>query len=354
MRTYVYILLLIIFSFVLNESTDESEDSFIDVGNLTDPFMPDFENLQPEDDNPTIISLVDFSNFKHEIDTGLIILIVYFQRLQGRRKKVPHHLKFSLNYKFKSQLRFLQEGQATAYCVRNSSTDGVDLYPFQCGAQIPKGKEIENLETNSNSFDFTDGDVEPIFNDYALEAMDNLQDKDKRLGQSAKLYDSVYNLNNDGSFSLKGELDNDDFPKDKSVELVLKDQSDNAKKISCKLTGPQNKVYYTLNCPKPTFSIKEGTNITGTTGRTSDNDLLTIVTKDKEDKYQRTPSSANNDYSRQKSSSGGLSGGAIAGIVIACTVAFIAAAVTAVLCRAPVKPPLQEESTLGINTNNMH
>ena len=60
-----------------------------------------------------------------------------------------------------------------------------------------------------------------------------------------------------------------------------------------------------------------------------------------------------NNYSRQKSSDGGLSGGAIAGIVIACAVALVAAAITAVVCRAPAKPPLQEESTLGVNTNNV-
>jgi len=84
-------------------------------------------------------------------------------------------------------------------------------------------------------------------------------------------------------------------------------------------------------------------------GKTSDKPLLIHMADVNEDLVDLQ--SPNIHYKSKKSSSG-ISGGAIAGIIIGCCPALLAGLIIAYLCRRQTKPPIQQISSLELNSSN--
>jgi len=255
------------------------------------------------------------------------------------------------------RLRFLDEVEKEAIC-EPINPDLDNTMPYEC--LVDSEKPVASLKADPEKIQMEGIQLEVSPN--AKGQMKNLQNqKDDILAKFkagntyfGTLFHSKLSQEDDKHFKLEGELDDKDFPDDDQLLLTLpkknKNNEDDNVNVTCNLE--KDGKYGTLICEYPKGSgnaTLDGIVAIDNKGEK----FLTIGMEDSSTELVYGKGEGINNYSRQKSSDGGLSGGAIAGIVIACAVALIAAAITAVVCRAPAKPPLQEESTLGVNTNNV-
>ena len=357
MKTYELFLLCLIIAFALCEGSDNSEDQDIKNGNETEPDPFADHPMDVNVNEPPKVAFVGFSDFDfkpEKIDNFFIAtLVAWLKRLDGPRRYGTMTMTVTIIQN--RRLRNLKEEETKAECI--PLRDDTDTIPYDC--TIKSSIEIDSLEADPSSIKIEGVDTDNIkISPLAEEQMNNLQEQTKPALEKFNkgdlhygiLYDSIL-TEDDNNFILKGTLDDTDFP---SGELLLtlpkKDSEDNVN-VTCNLTPSKEEKESILKCEYPKNSVSTELEGKVATEKTGDS-RLTIGMKDPNKKLERDNGGINN-YSRQKSSDGGLSGGAIAGIVIACAVALIAAAITAVVCRAPAKPPLQEESTLGVNTNNV-
>ena len=344
------------------EDTTGGNTTGTSVTNHKNETLPDdsLDNPIPINENdPRKVAFLGFSDFekltKKEDGYYIAIIIAWITRLSGIRKYGNMTMKVTISNNIR--LRFLEEEETDAVC--EPLTDNRDTIPFKC--TIKSKIEIDSLEADPSRISIPGVKSDDLkISPHAEEQMNNLQEQDQKtlkiFEEGKLLYRRLHNstlTQNDNDFILKGELDKSDFPNGKLFLTLPKKNSEEKVNATCEFTKSKEEEGNILKCEYPKDTVdtpldgKVATNDTG-------NSLLTIVMKDPNSNLKHVNDNGGiNNYSRQKSSDGGLSGGAIAGIVIACAVALIAAAITAVVCKAPAKPPLQEESTLGVNTNNV-
>ena len=315
--------------------------------------IPIYEN------EPQKVVFVGFSDFKKETEKEdgyyIATIIVWITRLSGPRGYGDMTMTVTISNN--RRLRFLEEQKTDAVC--EPLTENTDTVPYKC--TIKSKIEIDSLEADPSSIKIDGVNSEGLkISPHAEEQMNNLQEQDQqaltKFEKGNLLYGTLYSstlTQNDKDFTLKGELDDSSFPNGKLFLTLPKKNSEEKVNATCEFTKSKEEEGNILKCEYPKDTVDtplDGKVATDDTG----NSLLTIGMKDPNSNLKHVNDNGGiNNYSRQKSSDGGLSGGAIAGIVIACAVALVAAAITAVVCRAPAKPPLQEESTLGVNTNNV-
>jgi len=305
--------------------------------------------------DPKEISLIGFSNYKTEQKGNkyYVSIIFWFKRLSGERDYGDMTVTLIINNG--KRLRSLEEKTAT--CVPLS--EGTDIIPYDCS--VDSDTPVSGLEAKPESITFEKLNSEGIkVSPLAEEQMENLEQQTKNIEVEklkdlhfATLYDAKL-TKNENNFTLEGSIDDiyfKDFPSDDLYLLLPKKDSDEKINATCSFTKDNSGKEGTLVCKYPKGSVSESLHGKVATDTTGDNLLTIAMEKGSEEKKLDYDGDIN--YSGYRHSNGGMSGGAIAAIVIAGAIALVAAVITAVVCRAPPKPPLQEESTLGVHQNNV-
>ena len=360
MKTYELFILCLIITFAFSQGTsDDNEDNEFEGNNTGIDYPAPVTNQQP-----SLVFLL-FSDFKTTPvgEKVNIFVKIWLKRIRGSRNY--NKLKMRMTINRGKKLRSLEEVEETAECIPPSKEDiennKMDIVPYDCSVTSNSNEPVSSLVCNPDTIEIEGGEGEVIVGPLAKEQMNHLEDQTKsvtldKLANGEMHFGTLFNstLERDGKdFKLKGFLDDIDFPPG-TLYLILpkKNNEDEPTNTTCKFEPNKAEQKGTLICENPKALVE--TTLEGKVATDKDGDkLLTIGMLDSNQKLDNSNGGGINNYSRQKSSDGGLSGGAIAGIVIACAVALVAAAITAVVCRAPAKPPLQEESTLGVNTNNV-
>ena len=318
-----------------------------------------FENEIPDDPTQnTKISFIGFSNYETNYIDGKyhIHIVAWLKRIGGKKKfDKEKKMKMTVIITTSGRLRFLDEVPKEAICAPiNPDLD--NTMPYNCS--VDSEKPVASLEAYPESIKMEGIQLEVSPN--AKGQMKNLQNqKDDTLTKFnngntyfGTLFKSKLSQEDDNHFKLEGELDDKDFPDDDQLLLTLSKKNKNNEEDNVNMTCNLKKdgKYGTLICEYPKGSgnaTLDGIVAIDNKGEK----FLTIGMEDSSTELVYGKGVGINNYSRQKSSDGGLSGGAIAGIVIACAVALVAAAITAVICRAPAKPLLKEESKMNIFEN---
>ena len=324
-----------------NESNNSEMDS--DSKNQTSPVITD--PVQPPNYPPPLIILTGYGLFQRRIT--IVVFVVYFKRISGYNV-LSRRLTFHVNIFYFRSLRLLQE-EVLAECTRFTG-DEDDNLQYNCTIPCDPNKNFSAV-VSQNDFQFENQtNVTQQISSFA-----NVTSKD--ISKQIAPFGNVVVLNNtfleeNGlKFTLTGNIT--DYLDSNEKEVVLsfdEDGKGNIKNVTCAIYSLRGNIYE-LDC-----MVEDGISATlnGVMGIISPNDKrLLIYMAEGEDTIINTGINHQSLYKRGNSS-GGLSGGAIAAIVIATVVALIALAVIAMMCRkqGDVSGPFQE-STLGINTNNI-
>ena len=324
-----------------NESNNSEMDS--DSKNQTSPVITD--PVQPPYYPPPLIILTGFGLFQKRIT--IVVFVVYFKRISGYNV-LSRRLTFHVNIFYFRSLRLLQE-EVLAECTRFTG-DEDDNLQYNCTIPCDPNKNFSAV-VSQNDFQFENQTNVT----HQISSFANVTSKD--ISKQIAPFGNVVVLNNtfleeNGlKFTLTGNIT--DYLDSNEKEVVLsfdEDGKGNIKNVTCAIYSLRGNIYE-LDC-----MVEDGISATlnGVMGIISPNDKrLLIYMAEGEDTIINTGINHQSLYKRGNSS-GGLSGGAIAAIVIATVVALIALAVIAMMCRkqGDVSGPFQE-STLGINTNNI-
>lgn len=324
-----------------NESNNSEMDS--DSKNQTSPVITD--PVQPPNYPPPLIILTGYGLFQRRIT--IVVFVVYFKRISGYNV-LSRRLTFHVNIFYFRSLRLLQE-EVLAECTRFTG-DEDDNLQYNCTIPCDPNKNFSAV-VSQNDFQFENQTNVT----HQISSFANVTSKD--ISKQIAPFGNVVVLNNtfleeNGlKFTLTGNIT--DYLDSNEKEVVLsfdEDGKGNIKNVTCAIYSLRGNIYE-LDC-----MVEDGISATlnGVMGIISPNDKrLLIYMAEGEDTIINTGINHQSLYKRGNSS-GGLSGGAIAAIVIATVVALIALAVIAMICRKPggVAAPFQE-STLGINTNNI-
>ena len=324
-----------------NESNNSEMDS--DSKNQTSPVITD--PVQPPNYPPPLIILTGYGLFQRRIT--IVIFVVYFKRISGYNV-LSRRLTFHVNIFYFRSLRLLQE-EVLAECTRFTG-DEDDNLQYNCTIPCDPNKNFSAV-VSQNDFQFENQTNVT----HQISSFANVTSKD--ISKQIAPFGNVVVLNNtfleeNGlKFTLTGNIT--DYLDSNEKEVVLsfdEDGKGNIKNVTCAIYSLRGNIYE-LDC-----MVEDGISATlnGVMGTISPNDKrLLIYMAEGEDTIINTGINHQSLYKRGNSS-GGLSGGAIAAIVIATVVALIALAVIAMMCRkqGDVSGPFQE-STLGINTNNI-
>ena len=324
-----------------NESNNSEMDS--DSKNQTSPVITD--PVQPPNYPPPLIILTGYGLFQRRIT--IVVFVVYFKRISGYNV-LSRRLTFHVNIFYFRSLRLLQE-EVLAECTRFTG-DEDDNLQYNCTIPCDPNKNFSAV-VSQNDFEFENQTNVT----HQISSFANVTSKD--ISKQIAPFGNVVVLNNtfleeNGlKFTLTGNIT--DYLDSNEKEVVLsfdEDGKGNIKNVTCAIYSLRGNIYE-LDC-----MVEDGISATlnGVMGIISPNDKrLLIYMAEGEDTIINTGINHQSLYKRGNSS-GGLSGGAIAAIVIATVVALIALAVIAMMCRkqGDVSGPFQE-STLGINTNNI-
>jgi len=324
-----------------NESNNSEMDS--DSKNQTSPVITD--PVQPPNYPPPLIILTGYGLFQRRIT--IVVFVVYFKRISGYNV-LSRRLTFHVNIFYFRSLRLLQE-EVLAECTRFTG-DEDDNLQYNCTIPCDPNKNFSAV-VSQNDFQFENQTNVT----HQISSFANVTSKD--ISKQIAPFGNVVVLNNtfleeNGlKFTLTGNIT--DYLDSNEKEVVLsfdEDGKGNIKNVTCAIYSLRGNIYE-LDC-----MVEDGISATlnGVMGIISPNDKrLLIYMAEGEDTIINTGINHQSLYKRGNSS-GGLSGGAIAAIVIATVVALIALAVIAMMCRkqGDVSGPFQE-STLGINTNNI-
>lgn len=324
-----------------NESNNSEMDS--DSKNQTSPVITD--PVQPPNYPPPLIILTGYGLFQRRIT--IVVFVVYFKRISGYNV-LSRRLTFHVNIFYFRSLRLLQE-EVLAECTRFTG-DEDDNLQYNCTIPCDPNKNFSAV-VSQNDFQFENQTNVT----HQISSFANVTSKD--ISKQIAPFGNVVVLNNtfleeNGlRFTLTGNIT--DYLDSNEKEVVLsfdEDGKGNIKNVTCAIYSLRGNIYE-LDC-----MVEDGISATlnGVMGIISPNDKrLLIYMAEGEDTIINTGINHQSLYKRGNSS-GGLSGGAIAAIVIATVVALIALAVIAMMCRkqGDVSGPFQE-STLGINTNNI-
>ena len=324
-----------------NESNNSEMDS--DSKNQTSPVITD--PVQPPNYPPPLIILTGYGLFQRRIT--IVVFVVYFKRISGYNV-LSRRLTFHVNIFYFRSLRLLQE-EVLAECTRFTG-DEDDNLQYNCTIPCDPNKNCSAV-VSQNDFQFENQTNVT----HQISSFANVTSKD--ISKQIAPFGNVVVLNNtfleeNGlKFTLTGNIT--DYLDSNEKEVVLsfdEDGKGNIKNVTCAIYSLRGNIYE-LDC-----MVEDGISATlnGVMGIISPNDKrLLIYMAEGEDTIINTGINHQSLYKRGNSS-GGLSGGAIAAIVIATVVALIALAVIAMMCRkqGDVSGPFQE-STLGINTNNI-
>lgn len=324
-----------------NESNNSEMDS--DSKNQTSPVITD--PVQPPNYPPPLIILTGYGLFQRRIT--IVVFVVYFKRISGYNV-LSRRLTFHVNIFYFRSLRLLQE-EVLAECTRFTG-DEDDNLQYNCTIPCDPNKNFSAV-VSQNDFQFENQTNVT----HQISSFANVTSKD--ISKQIAPFGNVVVLNNtfleeNGlKFTLTGNIT--DYLDSNEKEVVLsfdEDGKGNIKNVTCAIYSLRGNIYE-LDC-----MVEDGISATlnGVMGIISPNDKrLLIYMAEGEDTIINTGINHQSLYKRGNSS-GGLSGGAIAAIVIATVVALIALAVVAMMCRkqGDVSGPFQE-STLGINTNNI-
>jgi hypothetical protein len=367
MKTYELLLLCMIIVFVLSEDKSDNTEEDSEIVSKTNPNATvedtTLDNPVPLNPNkPPTYTFLAISNFNKKKknpndkndNTSEISITIWVKRIDGTRETETMTITIILNTG--RRLRLLaQETQDVKCYPRSGETDTI---PYDCSMETEK--DVLSLEADPKSIKMPGVDIK--VSPYAEEQMKHLQDQTKditleKLERGDIHFGTLYNANityYSNNFKLEGDLDDAEFPSGTLYLTLPKKNSDDNINATCNFIpeGEKKDKKGTLTCGLPK-DVDEATTLEGKVATDEKGNSLLAITMNEPNIPIVNKEVGINNYSRQKSSDGGLSGGAIAGIVIACAVALVAAAITAVVCRAPAKPPLQEESTLGVNTNNV-
>ena len=330
-----------------NESSEENDSSYSEIDsepkNNTRPVITD--PVQPPYYPPPLIILTGYGLFQRRIT--IVVFVVYFKRIRGYNV-LSRRLTFHVNIYYFRRLRLLQE-EVLAECTRFTGDEN-DNIQYNCTFPCDANRNFSAV-ISQNDFQFENQtNVTSQISSFANFTFRDISKQAAPLGDVVVLNNTV--LEENGlKFTLTGNIT--DYLDSNENEVVLsfdEDGNGNIKNATCTI-NPQGGSIYELDC-----MAEDGISapLNGVMGIISPNGKrLLIYMQEGEDTTLNTGINHQSLYKRGNSS-GGLSGGAIAAIVIACVVALIALAVIAMMCRKPgtVAAPFQE-STLGINTNNI-
>ena len=287
---------------------------------------------------PRII-LLGFSSFQRPI-RSLVLFNVYFKRILANI--ASRFLYFTVVTNYLRRLRVLEEQTSNCSLISNEANDMV----YNCSVPVDENRDF----TMSAKDDFVFEDIDPdlVVSSYANSTMKSLSSQTDDIFKNGVLVLTDSTLtNNDKTFIIEGNLMEGEL-NDKQVTLSLDENGNgNLVNISCDVNDQGNKKYQ-LVCSS---NKKIKAHLEGVMGKTSSDKLLLIHMADaNNDLVDLDSSSVSRIY--QKKSSNGLSNGAIAGIIIGCCVTLIAALVAAFLCSRKAKPPIEQTSTMEINSSN--
>jgi hypothetical protein len=287
---------------------------------------------------PRII-LLGFSSFQRPI-RSLVLFNVYFKRILANI--ASRFLHFTVVTNYLRRLRVLEEQTVNCSLISNEANDMV----YNCSAPVDENRDFTMSAKDDFVFEGVDPDL--VVSSYANSTMKSLSSQTDDIFKNGVLVLTDSTLtNNNKTFIIEGNLMEGEL-NDKQVTLSLDENGNgNLVNISCNVNDQGNKKYQ-LVCSS---NKKIKAHLEGVMGKTSSDKLLLIHMADaNNDLVDLDSSSVSRIY--QKKSSNGLSNGAIAGIIIGCCVALIAALVAAFLCSRKAKPPIEQTSTLEINSSN--
>jgi hypothetical protein len=287
---------------------------------------------------PRII-LLGFSSFQRPI-RSLVLFNVYFKRILANI--ASRFLHFTVVTNYLRRLRVLEEQTANCSLISNEANDMV----YNCSVPVDENRDF--TMSAKDDFVFSDLETDLVVSSYANSTMKSLSSQTDDIFKNGVLVLTDSTLtNNNKTFIIEGNLMEGEL-NDKQVTLSLDENGNgNLVNISCDVNDQGNKKYQ-LVCSS---NKKIKAHLEGVMGKTSSDKLLLIHMADaNNDLVDLDSSSVSRIY--QKKSSNGLSNGAIAGIIIGCCVALIAALVAAFLCSRKAKPPIEQTSTLEINSSN--
>jgi hypothetical protein len=287
---------------------------------------------------PRII-LLGFSSFQRPI-RSLVLFNVYFKRILANI--ASRFLHFTVVTNYLRRLRVLEEQTVNCSLISNEANDMV----YNCSAPVDENRDFTMSAKDDFVFEGVDPDL--VVSSYANSTMKSLSSQTDDIFKNGVLVLTDSTLtNNNKTFIIEGNLMEGEL-NDKQVTLSLDENGNgNLVNISCDVNDQGNKKYQ-LVCSS---NKKIKAHLEGVMGKTSSDKLLLIHMADaNNDLVDLDSSSVSRIY--QKKSSNGLSNGAIAGIIIGCCVALIAALVAAFLCSRKAKPPIEQTSTLEINSSN--
>jgi len=285
---------------------------------------------------PRII-LLGFSLFQRPI-RSLVTFKVYFKRFLA--SILSRFLYFTVNINYLRRLRFLEEQKAN--CTLITSDD--DNMIYNCSVPVDENKDF-TMSVNDD-FEFVGLNPDLIISSYANNTMKTLSNQKGDIFEKGVLILTNSTLTQeDMTFTIEGYLMEGEL-KDKQVTLSFDENGNgNLVNATCNVNDKGNKKYE-LVC---TSNKKIKAHLEGVMGKTSDKPLLIHMADANEDLVDLQSPAIR--YKAKKSSSG-ISGGAIAGIIIGCCAALFAGLIIAYLCRRQTKPPIQQTSSLELNSSN--
>ena len=338
----------------LTDMSTETEETDVDTStdnwNTTRTDIND-PNPPPNYQHPLLI-LVGYGFFHrmYPYYPHLVFFRVYFKRIRGY-PIISRFLIFHVVVYYWGRLRTLEgegEGETIQTNCTRVTSDYNDDIQYDCTFPVDPNRNFTTV-VSKDDFQFIGIDTDLIISSEANFTMRNISNQTgSDYEQGVMILNNTQLEENGMKFTLIGNLSNDIT--DREVTLFFDENGDgNLKNATCSVTNLGQKIYQ-LDCTTQEFINAELNGVTGII--VPSNKKLFVYMGEDENHILNSGINHQSLYKRGQSS-GGLSGGAIAAIVIACVVAMVSVAIIAMICKGKRESDLPQESTLGINTNNL-